>query len=146
MPNYNRTILMGNLTRDPELKYLPNGTAVANFGIAVNRKFNDRNSGEEREEVLFIDVNFFGPRAEVVERYLSKGTPIHLEGRLRLEQWQADDGSNRSRHTIVGDSFEFVQTRAEAEANGGGSMSGPTGAPTNQQQSGELAEDGDVPF
>ena len=143
MPNYNKVTLIGNLTRDPELKYLPSGTAVTNFGIAVNRRFKTQD-GEDREEVMFIDVNFFGPRAETINQYLSKGVPVLVEGRLRLETWQADDGSNRSRHTVTGDSFEFMQSRAEAESNGG--MTNGGGSNQQQQQAGDSVEDDDVPF
>ena len=142
MPNYNRIVLMGNLTRDPEEKHLPSGTALVNFGLAVNRNYKDRQSGEQKEEVLFVDINFFGPRAEVIKQYFSKGMPIHVEGRLRLEQWQADDGTNRSRHTVTGDSFEFVQSQAESNAEFGGNGGGEA----QPAAAGETAEEGDVPF
>ena len=146
MPNYNRWIGMGNLTRDPEVKHLPSGTPVANFGLAVNRKYNDRQSGEQKEEVLFVDINFFGPRAEVIEQYFSKGMPIHVEGRLRLEQWEADDGTKRSRHTITGDSFEFVQSQNESNAEFGGNGGGGAQPAAAAAAAGETAEEGDVPF
>lgn len=150
MPNYNRTILMGNLTRDPELQYLPSGTPVCKLGLAVNRRYKDRQSGEDREEVLFIDVNFFGPRAEVVNQYFSKGKPIHIEGRLRLEQWEAEDGTNRSRHTVTADSFEFVES-GDGSGNGNGNSNYNSGgqqaaaAPAGQQ-AGESVDDDNVPF
>lgn len=111
MASYNRVILMGNLTRDPELKYLPSGTAVARFGLAVSRTYNDRQTGEKREEVCFVDLDAFGRTAETMNEYLQKGSPVHIEGRLRFRTWETDDGQKRSKHEVVVDRFTFVGGR-----------------------------------
>ena len=108
---YNKVILMGNLTRDPELKYLPSGTAVTRLGLAVNRIYNDRQSGEKREEVCFVDLNAFGRTAEVMNEYFQKGSPVFIEGRLRFQTWETDDGQRRNKHDVVVDRFEFVGSR-----------------------------------
>ena len=111
MASYNKVILMGNLTRDPELKYLPSGTAVARLGLAVNRTFTDRQSGERREEVCFVDLEAFGRTAETMNEYLQKGSPAHIEGRLRFQTWETDDGQKRYKHDVVVDRFTFVGGR-----------------------------------
>jgi single-strand DNA-binding protein len=113
MANYNRIILMGNLTRDPELKYLPSGTAVTNVGVAVNRTYTDRQSGERREEVCFVDLVAFGRTAETVNEYLQKGRQILVEGRLRHHTWETDDGQKRGKHDVLIDRFEFVDSRQD---------------------------------
>ena len=87
MPNFNKVILAGNLTRDPELRYLPKGTAVAKIGLAINRNWRTE-TGEQKEEVTFIDVEAFGKQAETISQYLKKGRPILIEGRLKLDQWE----------------------------------------------------------
>jgi single-strand DNA-binding protein len=111
MASYNKVILMGNLTRDPELKYLPSGTAVAKLGLAVNRTYTDRQSGEKKEEVCFIDLEAFERTAETMNEYLQKGSPVHIEGRLRYRTWETDDGQRRSKHEVRVDRFTFVGGR-----------------------------------
>ena len=111
MPNLNKVMLMGNLTRDPELKYTPKGTAIANFGIAINRTYTPE-GGEKREEVTFIDLEAWGRTAEVIGEYFKKGKPIYIEGRLKLDQW--DDkttGKKMSKLKVAVDSFEFLGGR-----------------------------------
>lgn len=106
--NFNKVMLGGNLTRDPQLKYLPSQTAVTEFGVAVNRKFRTAN-GEDREEVLFVDCAAFGKTGEVINQHFQKGKPIFVEGRLKYESW--DDkhgGGKRSKLTVVVDHFQFV--------------------------------------
>jgi single-strand DNA-binding protein len=98
---FNKVILMGNLTRDPQLKYLPNQTAVVEFGIACNRKFKDK------EEVTFVDVAAFGKTAEVINEHFRKGKPILVDGRLKYDTWEKD-GQKRSKLSVVADSFSFV--------------------------------------
>ena len=88
MASYNKVILMGNLTRDPELKYLQSGMAVANLGLAVNRVYTDRQSGEKKEEVCFVDAEAWGKTAETMNEYLQKGRPVFVEGRLRQQRWE----------------------------------------------------------
>lgn len=111
MASYNKVILMGNLTRDPELKYLPSGTAVAKFGLAVNSTYTDRQSGERRESVCFIDLEAFERTAETMNEYLQKGSPVLVEGRLRFRTWETDDGQKRSKHEVRVDRFTFVGGR-----------------------------------
>jgi len=112
---YNRVILVGRLTRDPELRYLPSGTAVATFGIATSRTWTDRNTNEKKEEVMFIDVTSFARSAEIVNQYLKKGNKVLVEGRLVLDRWTDQNGQNRSKHTVRADSVQFMETRAEAQ-------------------------------
>ena len=95
---YNRVVLVGNLTRDIEMRYTPAGTAVGATGIAVTRKFTT--NGEKREETCFVDISFFGRTAEIANQYLSKGSKVLVEGRLKYEQWTDQNGQNRSKHTI----------------------------------------------
>ncbi|QNN25503.1 single-stranded DNA-binding protein [Planctomycetales bacterium ZRK34] len=116
-------MLMGNLTRDPELKYLPSNTPVCEFGLACNRRFR-RSDGETGEETLFVDCAAFARTAEVINQYLRKGRPIFIEGRLKLDRWQDKDGNNRSKHSVVIENFQFVDSR---ESDGGGSGGGGGG-------------------
>ena len=149
MASYNKVILMGNLTRDPELQYLPSGTAVARVGIAVNRVYNDRQSGEKKEEVCFVDLDAFGRTAEVINEYFQKGRPILVEGRLRFQTWDTDDGQRRSKHSVMVDRFEFVGGRQDGEGGGAydqaspGSMSSP---PEFSGEAGPSTTDDDIPF
>ena len=108
MNGFNKVILAGNLTRDPELRYTPGGTAVAKFGLAINRKWKDQ-SGEPKEEVTFVDVDAFGKQAELIGQYLKKGSAILIEGRLKMDQW--DDkktGEKRSRLGVVMEGMTFL--------------------------------------
>ena len=113
MPSLNKVFLMGNLTRDPELRYTPNGTAVAEFGMAVNRKWTTPD-GEQRDETTFVDVNMWARRGEVISEYFRKGDPIFIEGRLRLDQWEGRDGQKRSRMRVVAENFEFIGAKRGA--------------------------------
>ncbi|MDE2215777.1 MAG: single-stranded DNA-binding protein [Planctomycetota bacterium] len=118
MASLNKVFLMGNLTRDPELRYTPTGLAVASFGIAINRAWTAK-SGEQKEEVCYVDINIFGRRAEVVGEYFSKGNPIFIEGRLQFNQWETKDGQKRSALRVVADNFQFIgglTKRAEGAA------------------------------
>ena len=134
MPNLNKVMLMGNLTRDPEIKYTPKGTAIANFGIAINRVFTPE-GGEKREEVTFIDLEAFGRTAEIIGEYFKKGRPIFIEGRLKLDQW--DDkttGKKMSKLRVVVDSFEFLGSREGGGGEGGGAPSGESRSSAPQQR------------
>ena len=122
MPNLNKVMLMGNLTRDPEIKYTPKGTAIAAFTIATNRKYT-LETGEKREEVTFVDVEAYGKQAEVIGEYVKKGRPIYAEGRLKMDQW--DDkatGQKRSKMKVVLEAFEFLGTREGGGGGGGGDV------------------------
>jgi single-strand DNA-binding protein len=115
MANYNKVILMGNLTRDPELKRTSNDMAVAQISIAVNRQYKDRN-GEQVKETTYVDCEAWGRTAEVMAQYLSKGKPVFVEGRLKLDQWQDKDGNNRSKLKTVIEKFEFIDSKGNQTA------------------------------
>jgi single-strand DNA-binding protein len=130
MANYNRIILVGNLTRDPQLKYLPSQMAVAEFGLAVNHKFKTRD-GQDREEVLFIDCACFGKGGEIINQYCQKGKQLLVEGRLKYDTWEdKQGGGKRSKHSVVVDNFQFLGGARDA---GGGapaaSSDDPAAAP-----------------
>ncbi|MGC9454911.1 MAG: single-stranded DNA-binding protein [Phycisphaerae bacterium] len=128
MANYNKVILVGNLTRDPQMSYLPSQTPVVEFGLAVNRRYKDQ-SGQQREETCFIDCKSFGKSAEILNQYMSKGRPILVEGRLHLDTWEAQDGSKRSKHRVIVEQFQFL-----GGGGGGGAPQGGTrGAPQRSQ-------------
>jgi single-strand DNA-binding protein len=107
MASLNKVLLIGNLTRDPEVRMMSSGRPVCNFGLALNRNYKDA-EGNKKEEVTFVDVECFGPRAEAVGRFFSKGRPIFVEGRLKLDQWETKEGEKRSAIRVVLDNFEFV--------------------------------------
>lgn len=122
MASLNKVFLMGNLTRDPELRYTPAGLAVASFGIAINRAWTAK-TGEQKEEVCYVDINIFGRRAEVVGEYFSKGNPIFIEGRLQFNQWETKDGQKRSTLRVVADNFQFIGGTAKRPAEGASTVS-----------------------
>ena len=120
MASYNKVILMGNLTRDPQLKYLPSQTAVAEFGIAMNRKFRTA-TGEDREEVTFVDCAAFGKTGELINQYFQKGKPIFIEGRIKYDSWEdKQGGGKRSKISVVIENFQFVGGRDGGAPGGGG--------------------------
>src|SRR5262245_25469975 len=124
MPNYNKVLLMGNLTRDVELKYTPGNQAVANIGIAVNRRYRGKDN-EMKEEVTFVDCEACGNTAENISKFFSKGRPIFLEGRLKLDQWQDKDGGNRSKLKVVVDAFDFVDSKPQSGGGDHGASAPP---------------------
>ena len=144
MANFNKVMLMGNLTRDIELKVLPQGNqTVGNFGIAMNRKFKSA-SGEEREEVTFVDCEAWGRTAEIMKQYLTKGRPVFIEGRLKLDQWEDKEGKKQSRLRVVVENFQFIGAPASTGGgNGGGGGNGSTQAPS---ESHSTVPDADIPF
>jgi single-strand DNA-binding protein len=113
---YNRIIMVGNLTRDPELKQLPSGQAVCRLNVASNRQFRNRQSGDMVQEVCFVDVDVWGPQAESSNQYLEKGRQVLIEGRLKLDNWQDSEGKNRSKHSVVADRVVFLSS---ANSEGG---------------------------
>src|SRR5688572_7002918 len=122
--SFNRVFLMGNLTRDVELKYTQSNKAVANFGLAVNNRFKGAD-GTLKEEVTFVDCEAWGLTAESMSKYLAKGRPVFIEGRLKLDTWQdKNDGSNRSKLKVVVETFTFVDSRPGGEGGGGGGGGG----------------------
>jgi single-strand DNA-binding protein len=114
---YNKIILAGNLTRDIEVRYTQSGAAIGNTAIATTRKFKSQ-TGEQKEEVLFVDITFFGRTAEVANQYLRKGSKILVDGRLKLDQWTAQDGSKRSKHSVTVESMTMLGGRDEAQSGG----------------------------
>ena len=126
---------MGNLTRDPELKQTPNNQSVAQIGIALNRKYKDRDGNMQEEDTTFVDCEAWGRTAEVMAQYLSKGRPVFVEGRLKLDQWQDKDGNNRSKLKVVIENFQFIDSK-------GNQTSTPPAAATTTSQ----PADDDIPF
>jgi len=122
MASFNKVILMGNLTRDPELRVTPGGTSICKMGIATSRRFKTQ-SGEQREETTFVDVDAFGKQAEVISKYMTKGRPIMLEGRLRYDQWESNTGDKRSKLSVVLENFQFLGRGTGSD--GGGDRQGP---------------------
>src|SRR5436309_13149045 len=123
MASFNKVILAGNLTRDPELRYTPKGTAVTRFGLAINRNWTSE-TGEKKEEVTFVDVDAFGRQAEVIAQYMRKGRPFLVEGRLKLDQWEdKNTHQKRSRLGVVLESFSFLDSGA-SRGDGAGSADG----------------------
>ncbi len=127
MAYLNKVFLIGNLTRDPELRVTPKGTAICQFGLAVNRQFKDE-SGATRDETTFIDIEAWGKQGELVAKYLTKGSPAMVEGRLKLDQWEdKQSGQKRSKLKVVLDNVQFLSTRGGA----GGGAAGAPGAPAD---------------
>jgi single-strand DNA-binding protein len=157
MANFNKVILAGNLTRDPELRYTPKGTAVARIGLAINRSWKSE-TGEAKQEVTFVDVDAFGRTAEVVSQYLKKGRPILIEGRLRYETWEdKQTNQKRSKLGVVMEGFQFLDSgRAEganagdagrSRAPGSPAAAGPgSAAPESVEAEAPPPEEDDVPF
>ena len=110
----NKVLLIGNTTKDTELRYLPSGSAVAKTGIAVNRTWKDKATGEQKQEVMFIDIVIYGKPAETFNQYVDKGKKILVEGRLVLEQWQDQSGQKRSKHVLAVESFQFLESKVKS--------------------------------
>ncbi len=123
MASYNKVILIGNLTRDPQMSYLPSQTPVVEFGLAVSRKWR-ASDGQMREDTCFIDCRSMGKQAETINQYFNKGKPILVEGRLQFDQWEGKDGTKRSKHRVFVERFSFV------------------GSPTGGQQGGQQGQGG----
>lgn len=123
---FNKVILLGNLTRDIELRYLQNGTAVGKTGIAVTRRYSSAN-GEKREDTCFIDLDFFGKTAEIANQYLNKGSKILVEGRLKFDQWQDQSGQNRSKHSIAVETMQMLGSSQQGVNQGNFSQNSQSG-------------------
>ena len=136
MASLNKLLLMGNLTRDPQLSYLPSQTAVVEFGLAMNRKWKSR-EGEQKEEVCFVDCQAYGKTAETINKYLAKGRPIFIEGRLKFDSWTAQDGTKRSKHRVVVENFQFIGGQSQDAKAAGGPVNSAPDIP---------ADDDDIPF
>jgi len=165
MANVNKVILIGNVTRDPEVRHTPKGTAVCDLGLAVNR-VSSSDSGERREETTFVDVTMWGRQAELAGQYLAKGRPVYIEGRLQMDTWQDKaTGQNRSKLKVVGETMQFIGSRGDSAGGGGGYSGGGSGGGGNyggrssggssggygdsygdSGGSSSMDEDGDIPF
>lgn len=151
--NYNRVIIAGNLTRDPQVRFLGNERAVADIGLAVNRRWRDRD-GNNQEETTFVDVECWGRTAELVGQYLTKGRSALVEGRLKLDQWDDKEGNRRSKLKVVADNVQFLDSRSGGMDDGGsrsdrGSSSASTGgssAPAAPSAPAQGSYDDEPPF
>ena len=147
MASFNKVILAGNLTRDPELRYTPKGTAVARITLAVNRTFTSGEGGEKKEEVSFVDVDVWGRQAEVISQYMKKGRPLLVEGRLKQDTWEDKNTKQKqSKLKVVLESFSFIDS-----GNRGGESPAPArpatqAAPPTEAHDAEPPQDDDVPF
>ena len=150
MASYNKVILMGNLTRDPQLSYLPSQTAVVEFGLAASHKYK-KQDGTQAEDVCFVDCQMFGKRAEVVNKYFKKGEPIFVEGRLKFDSWKGQDGQNRSKLRVFVENFEFIGRGGSGGGSGAGTAGGgqgqaySDGPPLTEPPYGG-GDDDDIPF
>ncbi len=159
---FNKVILVGNLTRDIELRYLPSGTAIGSTAIATNRRFKNQ-MGEQRDEVCFIDITFFGRTAEIANQYLKKGSKVLVEGRLKFEQWTDQTGQRRSKHSVTVETLQMLDARGqvnEGEIPTPGGYQQPqvrspyqqpmTSKPQNEQNEPNIPEididDNEIPF
>jgi single-strand DNA-binding protein len=156
MANLNKVMLIGNLTRDPELRHTPKGTSVTELGLAINRVWYDDNK-QKQEDTTFVDVTFWGRQAETIQQYLSKGRPILVEGRLQLDSWDdKETGKKRSKLRVIGESFQFIDSKPSGGGGGGNpppqrpqqsapqqgaSPQGASPAPAD-----DLQEEDDIPF
>lgn len=138
MASYNRIILVGNLTRDPQLSYTPNNTAVCKFGVATNRKWKDR-EGNMKEDVCFVDCVLFGKGGETFNQYMAKGRPVLVEGRLTLNRWTTPEGDKRSKHEVFVENFTFL-------GGGRGGDSGSTESTDSSHNEPPPPTDNDIPF
>lgn len=149
MASYNKVLLLGNLTRDPELRSTPTGLAICKFSIACSRVFKGQD-GESKEETTFIDIDAFGRQAEVIDQYFSKGKPIFVEGRLRLNQWEdKNSGEKRNKLSVTLESFQFIGSRNDSnsdyESTTPSSRTEQAGSTVNAGAGADTIDD-DVPF
>ncbi len=156
MANLNKVMLIGNLTRDPELRYTPKGTAVADIALAINRVWNN-DQGQKQEETTFVDVTLWGRQAELAQQYLSKGRGAYIEGRLQMDTWDdKETGKKRSKLKVIGETLQFMPD-GKGSGGGGGGGGNPQASRPPQQRSGppqgasaapvdDFQEDDDIPF
>ncbi|VAX42324.1 Single-stranded DNA-binding protein [hydrothermal vent metagenome] len=135
MASFNKVILMGNLTRDPEVRYIPSGSAVTDIGLAVNRTWFDKASNTKKEDVTFVDVTLWGRTAEIAGEYLSKGRPVLIEGRLQMDSWEdRETGQKRSKLKVIGEQMTMLGSKGDSGGGGGRQFQG--GGQQQQQQQG----------
>ena len=143
MASFNKVILVGNLTRDPELRVTGTGLSICKIGLAVNRSYTSKD-GESKDETTYVDVDAFGKQAEILGKYMQKGRPLMVEGRLKLDQWESNDGQKRSKLGVVLESFQFLGGRDDNALRNTSASDSNTQAASNSTQ--EEPFDGDVPF
>ncbi len=155
MANLNKVMLIGNLTRDPELRNTPSGMAVTDLGLAVNRNWTDRNTNEKKEETVFIDVTCWGRTAEIACEYLSKGRPVFIEGRMVMDEWNdRETGQKRTKIKVTCENLQFLGSRSEGGGGGGGggggwsapAQSAPAQSNPGSEASPSAPPDDEVPF
>jgi single-strand DNA-binding protein len=138
MANVNKVILIGNLTRDPELRVTPKGTPLCSFGLAINRTFKDE-AGQSRDETTFVDIDAWGKQGELIAKYCTKGRPLYVEGRLKFDQWEdKTSGQKRSKLKVVLENFQFLGGARPDGAPGGGSSGGPPDEGGDQPAAGHV--------
>ncbi len=162
MANLNKVMLIGNLTRDPELRHTPKGTAVSEISMAINRVWNN-DQGQKQEETTFVEVTLWGRQAELAQQYLTKGRPVYIEGRLNLDTWDdKETGKKRSKLRVIGENMQFLSSGTGAGGGGGGGsaerssqassssqrQSSPQGSPqgASAAPTDDYPEDDDIPF
>ena len=147
MASFNKVILLGNLTRDPELRYTPQGAAVCEFALALNHVYTNKQTGQKVEEVSYIDIVAWGKTGETIAEYMKKGRQILIEGRLKQDRWEAQDGKKMSKVRVTAESFQFIGSRPAGEGGGAGAKGGgaapaaeggPDGPPPGAEE--------DIPF
>ena len=131
MATFNKVILLGNLTRDPELRYTPQGSAVCEFALALNYQYTNKQTGQKVEEVSFIDIVAWGKTGEICAEYLKKGRQVMIEGRLKQDRWEAQDGKKMSKVRVTAENVQFVGSRPAGEGGGGGGGPKAGGAPAS---------------
>ncbi len=136
MANYNKVIMVGNLTRDPQMSYLPSQTPVVEFGLAVNRRWRGQDN-QQREETCFVDCRIYGRQSETFNQYMSKGSPVLIEGRLQLDTWEGKDGSRRSKHRIIVERFQFLGSAQNNRSGGQRAPAARAGGGAPQQNKGD---------
>jgi single-strand DNA-binding protein len=148
MANFNKVILLGNLTRDPEVKYTTSGTARATFGMAMNRVYTDPQSGEKKQETCFVDVTAFGRTAEICGEYLNKGSLLFLEGRLQFYSWETETGEKRNKLSVLAENIQLMPRGGERAPAEGQPSRAPSSAPSRAPSSAPvstIAEEEGVP-
>lgn len=148
MPNLNKVMLIGNLTRDPELRHTPKGSSVAEISLAINRTWKDE-GGNKQEETTFVEVTLWGRQAELAQQYLAKGRPVYIEGRLQLDIWDdKETGKKRSKMRVIGENMQFLSSGTGAGENPRQSPTHQNGAkpPSQTATADALDEDEDLPF
>jgi len=147
MASFNKVILLGNLTRDPELRYTPQGSAVCEFALALNSVYTNKQTGQKVEEVSYIDLVAWGKTGETIAEYMKKGRQIMVEGRLKQDRWEAQDGKKMSKVRVTVESFTFVGARPGGEGGGGGGGGGKGGgAPAGPEEGPPPGQEEDIPF